>query len=386
MVAHTPACKKNPANQRSMSSSKSNGIIAPRFGGASLAGGDIFGMMQPFAIMNQVSNQLMKGFGSMFDMDPFGLAGMMKNKASSPQVSRGGTAGRVITHTYIQQTGLGPDGRPYKEQYFSHNYAARGNDGTTLSEKQEGYQHSGTKSQKIALEKRMNNQGRRMEKERNKAIGEERTNNYFIGMNEHEGDEFERQWMKKSEEIGFMGDFGKQLGYQNYKKQQIIDPTYQHASRPQKQHKPSQKANEANAERWGLGPESGRPTTAAPRHYHTNDDIFVPENPAPRIGRARAKDIMPTMPGRGISVGAPIALGNGNNATEPRRQNNARPVEPVPMAHYVRQAEPIAAHQGDVPQNNPVRPPLHTRAPRAGNDTHGNFKNKNPQNVMPQAG
>ena len=44
----------------------------------------------------------------------------------------GGGFGKVITHTYVSKTGLSSDGKPFKEQYFSRNYAARGSDGTTV--------------------------------------------------------------------------------------------------------------------------------------------------------------------------------------------------------------------------------------------------------------
>lgn len=126
-----------------------------------------------------------------------------------------------------------------------------------------------------------------MEKERIKGTGEERTHNFFYGIDQSEGDEFERQWMKAAERIGFMRDFGKKLNYQNYQKQQIPDPSYQGSnarSKPQRQ-----RNNEANADRWGLGfggsqtPQS----TSTPRHY-TNDDIYIPVNGTPRVGRRRA--------------------------------------------------------------------------------------------------
>ena len=98
-----------------------------------------------------------------------------------------------------------------------------------------------------------------------------------------EGDAFERQWMKKSEEIGFMSDFGKPLGYANYQNKRITDPTYQSAS-----HKPSNRGNEVRAERWGLG-YGGSESSGTPKHY-TNDDVYVPEYGVPRVGRTRASN------------------------------------------------------------------------------------------------
>lgn len=38
----------------------------------------------------------------------------------------------MISHTYVMKSAMGSDGKPVKEQYFSHNYAARGEDGTIV--------------------------------------------------------------------------------------------------------------------------------------------------------------------------------------------------------------------------------------------------------------
>ncbi len=91
--------------------------------------------------------------------------------------------------------------------------------------------------------------------------------------------------MKKSEEIGFMNDFGNTLGYGNYKSKQIIDPSYQYAN-----YKPNNRGNDAHADRWGLGFGGGGESTSTPKYY-TNDDVYVPENGAPRVGRIRGSNI-----------------------------------------------------------------------------------------------
>lgn len=87
--------------------------------------------------------------------------------------------------------------------------------------------------------------------------------------------------MKKSEEIGFMKDFGRSLGYNNYKNKQIIDPAYEY-----ERNKASNRRYDTNADKWGLG-YGGDETRGTPKYY-TNDDVYVPEGGAPRIGRLRS--------------------------------------------------------------------------------------------------
>ena len=146
----------------------------------------------------------------------------------------------------------------------------------------------------------MNDKGRKMVKERVRGQGEN-THNFYYGIDESkfavittfinslffenigEGDEFERQWMKKSEEIEFMRDFGKPLGYNNYKNKQITDPNYQSAN-----YKAANRKNNDVADRWGLG-YGGSESSSTPKYY-TNDDVYVPEFGAPRVGRTRASN------------------------------------------------------------------------------------------------
>lgn len=74
------------------------------------------------------------------------------------------------------------------------------------------------------------------------------------------------------------------------------------------------------------------------------------------------------MPGRGVAVGGGAA----------NRQTNAQRAEPA------QNAEPTGQHNEAPPRNIPVRAANNTRAQAV--DSHGNFRNKNPQNAMPKAG
>lgn len=80
------------------------------------------------------------------------------------------------------------------------------------------------------------------------------------------------------------------------------------------------------------------------------------------------------MPGRGVAIGGGAAS----------RQTNVQRAEPAQNAELMQQAEPTGQHNEAPPRNIPVRAANNTRA--QGVDSHGNFRNKNPQNVMPKAG
>ena len=83
---------------------------------------------------------------------------------------------------------------------------------------------------------------------------------------------------------------------------------------------------------------------------------------------------MPTLPGRAIP------LGNIINRIPSARAEPVR-AEPLQPVHH---AEPTVNHHENIPHNPPVQA---ARAQhQAGADSGGNFKNKNPQNVMPHAG
>ena len=92
---------------------------------------------------------------------------------------------------------------------------------------------------------------------------------------------------------------------------------------------------------------------------------------------------MPTMPGRGIAVG-------GANRRPSTRAEPVRNVQPTTHhAEPTQHAEPTAhnnVNAGEVPRNNPVRTSNNARVNQSHVDSHGNFRNKNPQNVMPKAG
>ncbi len=79
-------------------------------------------------------------------------------------------------------------------------------------------------------------------------------------------------------------------------------------------------------------------------------------------------DLMPTMPGRGIGAGPSLNnLDNrGGNVRAPALTN--------------------ANVNADYDRNDPIRLSNNARANNSGADTNGNFRNKNPQNVMPRAG
>lgn len=138
--------------------------------------------------MNQMANQMFKGFGggmmSMgdpFKDDPFfngkggsgmsmlgGFDGMdrmmgdMRKEMSMP-MGKGGQ-GSYQMQSYGNTTKIGPDGRPVKEVYQTKTQGARGADGKHISERHQMYDNSKTGHQKMAHERMLDGQGRKVVK------------------------------------------------------------------------------------------------------------------------------------------------------------------------------------------------------------------------------
>ena len=89
------------------------------------------------------------------------------------------------------------------------------------------------------------------------------------------------------------------------------------------------------------------------------------------IKRKLIDDLMPTMPGRAIGGGRGGAGAASLNDLDNNRGGNIRAPEATNVDHA---------------RNNPIRLSNNARQNYSGADTNGNFRNKNPQNVMPKAG
>jgi len=215
----------------------------------------------------------------------------------------------------------------------------RSKDGNTISERQQAYHNTRNDLQRIAQERQLNHQGRKVVHER---VGNGQnytvTNNYR-NLHEDAIESFDRDWESFAEGVGFYDGVGKRLKYDEQQARQ--KPSYR-----QSQVKP----------------------TAVSSDF-TNG-----------YARRRQNDIQPTQPGR-------IALQSSENA---RMNSRNTPRTPVIALGDINAGEPRHTNA------DPVRgiAPRRYENNRTGNvvgggrvpDSQGNFKNQNAQNAMPRAG
>jgi len=229
-----------------------------------------------FKEFDKMQKKMFEGFGDIFgigSMKPgfsnFGdihkeMRDMMafSNIGNIIEPSKNGSS-KVITRSYVHDTKLDPNGNKYTEKYFSNNYAMRGEDGTTLSERQQAYQNSLDRQQKIAEERMLNNKGKKLIQERVLG-GPINKTQHFYNLEENRVDEFDRDWENYTNKFGFYDAFGKQLRYDGGKKR-INHPDYQY--------------NQPNRNEY-----------YSPKKNYTNDDpVYISDQPY--YGRVRNNDL-----------------------------------------------------------------------------------------------
>lgn len=96
---------------------------------------------------------------------------------------------------------MGPDGRMIQEKYFDNNAVARGTNGHTISERQQGYKNSDG-IDRFAHERMMNDKGRKHLRERDRT-GQVTTTNHYLNMDENQVEAFENEWLGMGRSIGF---------------------------------------------------------------------------------------------------------------------------------------------------------------------------------------
>ena len=75
----------------------------------------------------------------------------------------------------------------------------QGKNGKTVSERQQAYKNTGTGVDKLAHEKMMDSQGRKVVKERKNGNVEQY--DHYYNLNEENRDEFDRQWQQNAKQI-----------------------------------------------------------------------------------------------------------------------------------------------------------------------------------------
>jgi len=129
-----------------------------------------------------------------------------------------------MTQKFVSSTKMGPDGRPIQESYQSK---ARGVYGggpkPELVERKQMYKHTGTGYEKAAHERMYQGKGRKIVIENDRNSGSQNSYNYYKGMREIEGSDFDKSWENAAQQYGFRSDtqalpYGNGVGKQSYKR------------------------------------------------------------------------------------------------------------------------------------------------------------------------
>jgi len=330
---------------------------------------DIFSNMRSHQmhIFNQVENfqrQMMKHMDNMFSFGGFGDFGSMRSPISSgTQSTRNQGPQRMISKTYVYQTKKDASGNMYHEKYFSHNYAMKGSDGTTIVERQEGYHNSGNNLQRIAEERRINAKAKKMTQERIKGQDYLAKNIQYHNMGEEEINHFDNAWDSHTKQLGFYRDYGNMLGHisggSSRRNEDEYIPSQRAQRRPASSHHRTQPSSSGQTK-----PKRSNPQTLALTNDNNNNQNHA---------RVRRSDIQPTIPARrgGIEVQIP----------EQRYEPAHEPIRPVP----VRQQQEPRVHHRNENQERPVTRQVERRQTGSVRND-GNFKNKVVTNAMPLAG
>jgi hypothetical protein len=124
-----------------------------------------------------------KFFGSGFDDDDFG-GDMFSGFSSITRGGMGNMPGTVITKSYVSKVNYDDNGRPQKETYQSQSIKQTDRDGKSIKEKQHAYENTKSGLQKAAHERRLNDKGIKVIREKNFQTGDEMEHNVYKGMNE----------------------------------------------------------------------------------------------------------------------------------------------------------------------------------------------------------
>mmetsp|Transcript_4801 Transcript_4801/g.13989 ORF Transcript_4801/g.13989 Transcript_4801/m.13989 type:complete len:243 (+) Transcript_4801:137-865(+) len=150
----------------------------------------------PFAMMNQMMNQMMQPFGGHFAGGLFG-GGLFGNMGQiMPGMAAGGLPGASFScQTMSFSSRIGQDGQVH-EKHYSSSTVVDGSSG--VRETKSACSDSATGTQKLALERQIADSGRRVVKERCSATGEERQTDTFRGISPEQAAEFDERWQAEA--------------------------------------------------------------------------------------------------------------------------------------------------------------------------------------------
>ncbi|CDW71639.1 UNKNOWN [Stylonychia lemnae] len=119
--------------------------------------------------------------------------------------------GHFVSQSYVSQTKFDNNGRPIQEKYQNRVAGALGN-GNRIIERQQMYDNGGTGLQKISHERMLNDQGRKIVKER--VNDQMNSYDYFKNITEDQTPEFDHKWEDTSKKLGFItSTSNNRLGY-----------------------------------------------------------------------------------------------------------------------------------------------------------------------------
>lgn len=152
-----------------------------------------------FAAMDEMMNRSMPFPDAFGQMGPFGgghagdtLFRQMDDIMAT--VKAGGSlpgGGSYSSKTMMYSSKRGSDGNVHSERFTS---STVGVPQRSIRETQQAYSNSATGIDKMALERQLGEQGRKVVKERSRRSGEERDTQMFRGMTEEHAPRFEERW------------------------------------------------------------------------------------------------------------------------------------------------------------------------------------------------
>jgi hypothetical protein len=150
-----------------------------------------------FGNFNHMLERFGGGFGQLKNFvneDLDNLGDVTKFSKIQDALPNTGGEARLTSRSYVHSSRLDKDGKPIEEKYYSDNNALRGADGTTVAERRQAYHNSADDIRRIAEERRINDQAKKIVQERKGGINEITRNNYYQNMNQGDDAIFDQKW------------------------------------------------------------------------------------------------------------------------------------------------------------------------------------------------
>lgn len=144
-----------------------------------------------------------------------------------------------------------------------------------ISEKQEMYKNSKTGEKRVAKERTLDDQGRKMVRQKY-GHGDEQIFNHYNGFEEEHADHFDNRWENEARNMGFYEGVGGMLGYGNGPR--AVHDTYK---QPKKTKNNTRAPNEDYIQSRGLGMPEPKQRKAPNEDYIQARGLGMPE-PKPK--------------------------------------------------------------------------------------------------------